>query len=410
MSTYIKKYFVKTIGILFCLVFQAGMADCGGLHIDHIENVDTDIVKIHFYKSGYRLDSIINYEYGPKGFSLGTGEKGQVIFDSPMGELYCLNLDQNIEYELYLCGEYVYSFASVMSFDCFKDDFEATDGLYAGWKTREPLPGGAYGYTSTSIGSDAYGNESHYLQMTSTSPAWNQAPYQRMELVSPEINHLMEGHSILLEFDVAGLGDDTFYDGIEEQAYVPELKLYLRSEGVIDHYSNGASEPVVKDKLISTLSSLPNETFVHYVIWIKPEPGYSSIVFEMANSMGTILLDNIEISDGSNFCWVDALAEEKYIVYQNEEELIVTNSENETRDQLVILSPIPAENEVQLVFEENQETVDISLFTVRGRQIFKGHYNHQERITINLEDLVPAFYIVQITTEKGQITKQLIKK
>jgi len=414
----IKKYFIKIIGILFCLVFQAGMASCNGLDIYFTQNIGPDTVKINFHKSGVYFDSIITYEYGPKGFSLGTGVQGQLIFENPHADLYCINLDQNVEYELYLCGEYTYTFAGVMTFGCFKDDFEGTDGLYAGWKTIDPLPGGRFGYTYAWINSNAYGNESHYLQIQTSSPTWQSSASQYMELVSPEINSLKQGEWVLLEFDVAGQGYDNAYGYTVENPYVPELELYLRSRGVIDYHFL-TNQPVINDKLIGTLSSIPHKTFVHYVIWLKPILDYSSIVFKLTHSMGAILLDNVEISNGSNFCWVDVFNEgelelrERVIVVDNMDADELDNKQEEKgllNSELVILSPNPAENEVHLAFEENQEAVEVRLFTVRGRLVFNGHYSHQEGITIDLEDLAPAFYIVQITTEKGQIIKHLIKK
>ncbi len=415
MSNTINNYLVG-IGVLIgCLITPSAFGQCQGILVDRMENLEPEMVKIHL-TSMFLGDETIGYEFGPKGFGFGTGQSGIVDFDLGKAHIYAMNLEENVTYELYICGQYTYSFSSIMHLDCFEDDFEEDGGFFGGWKSEDPIPGFGSHYSYVAINSGSFGNESNYLRISSTTPTWFLTNYQKMELVSPEINAIKNGEWVLLEFDIAASGFNNQYGYTPRNPYLPKFEIFLRSKGKLDmSLYTGVEDNTIYDELITNFSFLPYEEFIHYSIWIKPKPGFSSILFKMSESRGSIFLDNIEISTGDHLCWGEELIDEDEdnrrvtLVKDMTEELNENNVKNGQEIELFV-SPNPVNNKVNFAFLNECEFVQVRVYTIEGLEVLRSRYENVSNVEMDISELASAQYFFQFETEKGYIVKQLFKR
>jgi len=396
--------------VILLFVAQNIYAQCPGVSIRYFKNIDPDTVQVQLYRTIWD-DTIVSYEYGPSGFELGTGVMGTIIMTKWEYKLNYIDLIDNQEYDLYLCGEYRYSFSSVMSLECFEDNFDDSDHLFGGWKTRKLVPGIQDQYSYFTIGSHEYGNDTKFFKMMAGTPTWFSVPWQYGYLVSPEIQVIKDAQPFLLEFDVAADGIVDNFGYSEANPYLPRFAVFLRSEGIVDQYTGWTGDSDFMDSLIVEPDNLVHKDFIHVSKWIIPSPGYSSVLFKLWHSMGSISLDNIQISDGSGICidlngpFVEYEEDFKHRTRLNQPDQFVPFD----RIPLTIIYD-PGGREVELLFDQDQESVLVMVYNIQGVVLFKKVYTDLKDISIDVEHLAPAPYFVRIRTEEGDIIKQLIKQ
>jgi hypothetical protein len=90
-----------------------------------------------------------------------------------------------------------------------------------------------------------------------------------------------------------------------------------------------------------------------------------------------------------------------------EPEVILGTTES-ALDSIVIF-PNPTTNTVQIV-SPNVAIVSVEVYDVQGRRIYEAEFNPQESFQLDLSSLETAMYFVTVNTNRGSITKRIIKE
>ena len=89
-----------------------------------------------------------------------------------------------------------------------------------------------------------------------------------------------------------------------------------------------------------------------------------------------------------------------------EEESILGN--NDTILQQISIFPNPTENIINII---SPMAIDmVTIYDVRGREVYRESFTHQGSYQIDMSDLDTAMYFVKIDTQDGSITRRVVKQ
>ncbi len=90
------------------------------------------------------------------------------------------------------------------------------------------------------------------------------------------------------------------------------------------------------------------------------------------------------------------------------EEYQILNNPNATLEAIT-LYPNPTKHIINIVSPQTEIT-NITVFDVMGRKVYSKDVNQQKNCQVDISNLEATMYFVKINTQKGAITKQIIKK
>jgi hypothetical protein len=84
-------------------------------------------------------------------------------------------------------------------------------------------------------------------------------------------------------------------------------------------------------------------------------------------------------------------------------------SNSEFLDTKFSLTPNPAKDYITISNSENILLNSISITDLNGRIVKQNSYSNVTNVQVNISDLASGVYMMNITSDKGSVTKKIIK-
>lgn len=152
--------------------------------------------------------------------------------------------------------------------------------------------------------------------------------------------------------------------------------------------------------------------------WIKLE-----LYLDYANGISYFTVPSLGISGVSGWLSSSNLSEIKLVVETNGipaihkfDNFVVSAVDNVPLSTQDFISskfkvfPNPANNIVNITNNENIGVEQLQVFDISGKAVQSQIFNNENQVQLNIENLEPGTYMLQIKTDKGMAVKKIVKK
>ncbi len=142
---------------------------------------------------------------------------------------------------------------------------------------------------------------------------------------------------------------------------------------------------------------------------LATETGLTTVGFVQKTYTFTPTLDGVYYFGLRNNSPLNATASSTHALLIDKFEVTQTLSVNEFLNSKFSVSPNPANDFISVSNSDNILVSGISITDLNGRVVKQNSYSNVSDIQVNVSDLASGMYMMNITSDKGSVTKKIVK-